>query len=214
MIGRSADPSLSAWKWHSCMERVDLSRFKNPEYDPGGSSLTRVVWFLAGLPLLRSSVIPSSAFRRWLLRLFGAEIGNGAVIKPGFRVKHPWFLKAGDHCWFGEDAWIDNLTTITIGDNVCISQGAYLCTGNHDWSDPTFRLVVQPIQIHSGAWVGARASLAPGTVVGEGAVVGFGAVASGNIPAYEIHGGNPAKFIRRREIRSTSVTDKVASLSR
>jgi putative colanic acid biosynthesis acetyltransferase WcaF len=195
-------------------QTVDLSRFKNPDYDPGRPWLIRMVWFLVGLPLLRSAVVPSSGFRRWLLRLFGADIGKGAVIKPGFRVKYPWLLTAGDHCWFGEDAWIDNLAMITIGDHVCISQGAYLCTGNHDWADPAFRLIVQTIQIHSGAWVGARASLAPGTVVGEGAVVGFGAVASGSIPAYEIHGGNPAKFIRRRQIRSTDAANKVASLSR
>ena len=185
------------------MKYPDLSRYENSSYDPGRSWIVRVFWFFLGLPLLRSSVVPSSAFRRGLLRLFGANIGKGVVIKPGFRVKCPWFLTAGDHCWLGEDVWIDNLTMVSIGHHSCISQGAYLCTGSHDWSDPTFRLMVRPIQVHDGAWVCARASLAPGTVVGVGAVVGFGAVVAGAVPPYEIHLGNPAKFVRRREIESS-----------
>ncbi|MDP8989684.1 MAG: WcaF family extracellular polysaccharide biosynthesis acetyltransferase [Acidobacteriota bacterium] len=194
--------------------RVDLSRFANPDYEPGRSWFVQVLWFLVGLPLLRSAVIPSSGFRRGLLRLFGAKVGKGAVIKPGFRVKYPWLLRVGDHCWLGEDAWLDNLAMITLGNHVCISQAAYLCTGNHDWSDPAFRLIVQPIQIEDGAWVGARAALAPGTVIGEGAIVGLGAVVSGRVPPNEIYSGNPAKFIRRRHIGSVVVESPVASSSR
>jgi putative colanic acid biosynthesis acetyltransferase WcaF len=179
---------------------VDLSRFENTAYHPGASLLRRSLWFFFGLPLLRSSLLPSSAFRRWLLRIFGAEVGRGTVIKPGFRVKYPWFLRTGAHCWLGEDAWIDNLGMVSLGDNVCLSQGAYLCTGNHDWTDPVFALIVGPIEVGSGAWIGARASLAPGTVVGDGAIVSFGAVAHGTIPAFEIHAGNPARPVGRREI--------------
>jgi putative colanic acid biosynthesis acetyltransferase WcaF len=180
---------------------VDLSRFENSFYQPASSWFIRVLWFAIGLPLLRCPVLPSSSFRRNLLRLFGAKIGRAAVIKPGLRVKYPWNLKAGKNCWFGEDAWIDNLAMVSVGDNVCISQGAYLCTGNHDWADPAFGLVVRPIRIEDGAWVGARASVAPGVVIGEGAVAGLGAVITRAVPPFEIHGGNPARFIRRREIR-------------
>lgn len=122
------------------------------------------------------------------------------MIKPGVRVKYPWKLKVGQYCWLGEDAWIDNVAPVTIGDNVCISQGAYLCTGNHSWSDPTFRLIALPISIEDGAWIAARASVAPGVIIGQSAVVGFGAVATRNIPPYEIHTGNPAEFVRYREI--------------
>jgi putative colanic acid biosynthesis acetyltransferase WcaF len=180
---------------------VDLSRFENSFYQPASSWLIRGLWFFIGLPLLRCSILPSSSFRRSLLRLFGADIGRAAVIKPGFRVKYPWNLKAGKNCWFGEDAWVDNLDMVWVGDNVCISQGAYLCTGNHDWADPAFGLIVRPIRIQDGAWVGARASVSPGVVIGEGAVVGLGAVITKPVPAFEIHAGNPAKFVRRREIR-------------
>lgn len=180
--------------------KVDLSRFENASYNPGRSSIVRILWFAIGLPLLRCSILPASSLRRALLRLFGAEIGEAAVIRPGCRVKYPWNLKAGKHCWFGEDCWIDNLTLVRIGDNVCISQGAYLCTGNHDWEDPAFGLIVRPIRIEDGAWIGARSSVGPGTVIGESAVVGLGAVVTRNVPAGEIHAGNPATFIRHRQI--------------
>lgn len=186
--------------------KIDLSRFQNSFCHPASSWFTRALWFAIGLPLLRCSVLPSSSFRRSLLRLFGAEIGRAAVIKPGFRVKYPWNLKAGKNCWFGEDTWIDNLAMVSMGDNVCISQGAYLCTGNHDWADPAFGLIIRPIRIQDGAWVGARASVAPGVVIGEGAVVGLGAVVTNAVPPFEIHGGNPARFIRRREISMTRLS--------
>jgi putative colanic acid biosynthesis acetyltransferase WcaF len=182
---------------------VDLSRFgmvRDSDYRVGRSFFVRTAWFLLGMPLLRCPILPSSSFRRGLLRWFGAEIGEDAVIKPGVRVKFPWKLKMGDHSWLGEDCWIDNLAPVILGKHVCISQAAYLCTGNHDWSDPAFRLITRSIEIRDGAWIAARASIGPGVVVGEHAVVGFGAVVTGAVPPYEIHGGNPAAFLRRREI--------------
>ncbi len=162
--------------------------------------MVQTAWFLFGAPLLRMTVLPFSGVRRRLLRLFGARIGRGVVIKPGVRVKYPWLLETGDHCWIGEDCWIDNLARVTLGNSVCLSQGAYLCTGNHDWSDPAFGLMVGEITIADGAWVGARAVLGPGAALGECAVVTAGSVAAGRVPAFEIHGGNPAVFLRRREI--------------
>src|ERR1035438_902577 len=87
----------------------DLSIFDNRWYNPGRPAIVRVLWFFCGLPILRSSLIPSSALRRCLLRLFGAAIGCAVVIKPGVRVKYPWLLSVGDNSWIGEDVWIDNL---------------------------------------------------------------------------------------------------------
>lgn len=181
---------------------VDLSQFRNDGFDPGRSWVVRVAWFVLGLPLLRCPLIPSTAFRRFLLGAFGAEIGQGVVMQQPFRVKYPWNLRTGNHCWFGEDCWIDNLVPVTIGNNVCISQGAYLCTGNHDWSDPAFPLVVRSIRLDDGAWVGARSSIGPGVVVGECAVVGLGAIVHKSVPPFEIHAGNPARFVRFRELKS------------
>ena len=181
---------------------VDLSSFDthHSDYCAGRSFFVRAVWFAFGLPLLRCALLPSSSVRRRLLRLFGAHIGEGAVIRPGVRVKFPWKLEAGKNCWIGEDCWIDNVAPVTIGDNVCISQGAYLCTGSHDWTDPAFGLITRPIEINSGAWIAARASLGPGVVIGQCSVVCFGAVVTKSIPPYQIHGGNPARLLQWREV--------------
>ena len=183
------------------MKSVSLAAFDNDWYRPGRSRLMQALWFFVGLPLLRSPLLPLSSFRCALLRIFGARIRRGTVIKPGVRVKYPWLFGAGDQCWIGEDCWIDNMAPVTLGSNVCISQGAYLCTGNHDWSDPAFGLMVDAIEIRDGAWVGAKAVLAPGVDIGECAVVVAGSVITQDIPPFEIHGGNPAKFLRRREIK-------------
>ena len=180
---------------------VDLSSFDNSWYSPGRRTWVQALWFFFGLPLLRSSCIPSSSLRRFLLRLFGARVGKGVVIKPGVRVKYPWLLQVGDHTWIGEDVWIDNLAPVQLGSNVCISQGVYLCTGNHDWTDPLFGLVVRPIVIHDGAWLGAKAVVSPGVEVAECAIASAGSVVTRNLEASIIYAGNPAVAVRTRIVR-------------
>lgn len=184
------------------MAGVALSTFNNNWYDPGRSPIVRSLWFFIGLPLLRCSVNPSSRIRASLLRLFGAKIGRGVVLKPGVRVKYPWRLTIGDHTWIGEDCWIDNLGQVNIGANCCVSQGVYLCTGNHDWSDPAFGLLVTTIEIEDGAWVGAKAVVGPGCTIGANAVVIAGSVITKAVPPDEIHGGNPARFLKHRVLRT------------
>jgi len=186
----------------------DLSTFDNSWYDPGRGPVMRVLWFFLGLPLLRCSMIPGSGFRRALLRLFGARVGRGAVIKPGVRVKYPWLLIVGNHAWIGEDAWIDNLAPVSIGDNACLSQGAYLCTGNHDWADTSFGLVVRPIVLMSGSWVGARAVVCPGVSVWECGVAAAGSVVIHDIAPFEIHSGNPASRVRYRQMANVLPIDQ------
>lgn len=183
------------------MPKPALSTYDNSWYSPGRGGLARTLWFFLGLPILRSSLLPFSSIRSFLLRIFGAKVGIGVVLKPGMRVKYPWFLSIGDHSWIGEDVWIDNLTKVAIGSNTCVSQGAYLCTGSHDWSDPAFGLLVQPIAIEDGAWIGARAVICPGVTIAECAVVAAGSVVTRDVPADEIHAGNPARFLKKREIR-------------
>lgn len=180
---------------------VHLADFRNEWYNPGRSLLWRSAWLLWGLPLLRSPII-SYRMRVALLRLFGARIGSRTVIKPGVRVKYPWRLIAGDDCWIGEDCWIDNLESVRLGNDVCLSQGTYLCTGNHDWSDPSFGMIVKPIVLHDGAWAGARSILTPGVTLGNCAVAAAGSVVTRNIPPFEIHAGNPAAFRGHRHIKA------------
>jgi putative colanic acid biosynthesis acetyltransferase WcaF len=184
------------------MNRVRLAEFDNSWYRPGRSPLARARWFFVGLPLLECKWNPFSEFRVWLLRLFGARIGQGVVIKPGVRVKYPWLLTIGNYTWLGEDAWIDNLGEVTIGADVCVSQNSYLCTGNHDWSDPHFRLIVKSIVLNDCCWVGAGSVIAPGITVGEGAVATAGSVVYRDMEPWCIYSGNPATFKSRRRVRT------------
>lgn len=182
---------------------VDLSKYKHT-YRSERSGIVRALWFFLGLPLLRCQVLPFSSGRRLLLRLFGADIGKAVVIKPGVRVKYPWLLRVGDYCWIGEDCWIDNLSLVDLGNHVCVSQGVYLCTGNHDWSDPAFGLSVRPIHIRDGAWICARAMVGPGIRIGEGAVLTAGSVATKSIQPYAIYAGNPAAPLGSRKLNVES----------
>jgi putative colanic acid biosynthesis acetyltransferase WcaF len=128
----------------------------------------------------------------------------GVVLKPGVRVKYPWRLSIGKHSWVGEDVWIDNLVEVRIGANACVSQRAYLCTGNHDWSDQSFGLRVLPIVLEDGSWVGAGALVCPGVRIGHCGVAAAGSVVTKSIPAFEIHSGNPALFVKRRIFRKSA----------
>lgn len=183
-------------------DSVDLSRPDNTELVRGAPLWLEALWYFLGLPLLRSHLITSSGFRCRLLRLFGAKVGKGVYIKPGLRVKFPWYLEIGDYSWLGEDLWVDNLAEVKIEAHCCLSQGSYLCTGNHDWSSVNMRLVRRPITCKRGAWIGAKAVLGPGVVVGAGAIVVLGSVVNKSVPDMEIHAGNPARFVRHRQLRA------------
>ncbi len=184
---------------------VRLKDYDNSWYRPG-PLWKRTLWFFVGEPLVASTWLPWSAMRVFLLRVFGATIGEGVTIKPGVRVKYPWFLITGNDCWIGEGCWIDNLTRVRLGNDVCLSQGAYLCTGNHNWSDPAFGLMVAPIECMDGSWGAAKCILAPGTVLGRGAVAGAGSVVNGVVPDFQIFSGNPASYLRERVIAEHTAT--------
>jgi putative colanic acid biosynthesis acetyltransferase WcaF len=182
-------------------DSLDLSCPDNTALVRGAPVWKEALWYFLALPLLRSHLITSSAFRRWLLRLFGAKVGKSVYIKPGLRVKFPWYLVVGDYSWLGEDLWIDNLAPVMIEAHCCLSQGAYLCTGNHDWSSLNMKLFRRPITCRRGSWVGARAVVCPGVELGAGAIVTAGSVVMKSVPEMEIHAGNPAQFVRYRHLQ-------------
>ena len=184
------------------MERktVRNDRFNNDWYEPGGSRLRRALWFLLNAGLMQARWNPSSGMRVRLLRLFGAKVGRGVVIKPSVNIKYPWKLEIGDHSWIGEGVWIDNLACVQIGRHVCISQGALLLCGNHNYKREGFDLMVQPIVLEDGVWIGARAVVGPGVHGRSHAVLSVGAVASSDLEPYGVYAGNPASLIRQRII--------------
>lgn len=181
--------------------QVDLSRFENREFDRGRSTATELAWIAARSLLFDHGPVPMSRIRSEVLRRFQAEIGEGVVIRRGLRVTFPWKLRTGDHCWLGEDAWLLNLAAITLGNNVVVSQRAFLCTGNHDWASQTFDLRASPIEIEDGAWIGASAFIGPGVKIGSHCVVTAGSVVTSDLPPWMVCGGNPCRPIKPRAIK-------------
>jgi putative colanic acid biosynthesis acetyltransferase WcaF len=180
-----------------------LDRFSSAGFSRGAPRVVEALW-LAANGLLLSSWLPGSGWRVKLLRAFGADVGQGVVMKPGIRVKFPWRLQVGDNSWIGESVWIDNLADVRIGANVCISQWAYFCTGSHDWSSPNFDLVTKSIVVHDKAWVAASATVGPGVVVGEGAVLGLASSTSKDLSPWTIYAGSPAQPVGIRKNVGTS----------
>ena len=171
---------------------VDLSLYDNRDYHRGRSLLVYGSWYLTSLLLFESGWFPFSRIKTWLLRFFHAKIGRGVVIKPHVRIKYPWRLTVGDHCWIGQEAWIDNLADVTLGSHVCISQKAYLCTGSHDHRRRTFDLITRPIRVEDGAWLGAGCIVLGGVTIGANSIVAAGSVVSKDVPPAAIMVGNPA----------------------
>lgn len=180
--------------------KVDLGGFTTGFFDKGAGKLKITLWYIVNALIVRASWNPLMGLKIALLRAFGAKIGKGLVIKNEVRVKSPWFLIIGDNCWLGEKCWIDNLDRVTIGSNVCISQGAVLLTGNHDYKVATMPYRNAPITIEDGAWIGAGSTVCPGVTVHENAVLIVGSIATKDLEKDGIYQGNPAAKIRERKI--------------
>lgn len=181
------------------MTKVDLSKYDNSWYNHG-PLIKRILWIFFGRVFVNSYLPFPSEVRAIVLRLFGAKIGKKAMIKPKVNIKYPWQLVVGNFVWIGENVWIDNLDLVRIEDNACISQGAMLLTGNHNYKSKTFDLIVKKIVIEEGAWIGAKSLVNPGIICGSHSVLGAGSVLSRNLPSEEIWAGNPAIFVRKRII--------------
>ncbi|MBP0604387.1 WcaF family extracellular polysaccharide biosynthesis acetyltransferase [Aeromonas sanarellii] len=177
--------------------KVRLEKYDNSWFYPG-SLLKRISWIFISIIFFRTNVPIPSKIKAFILRLMGARIGIGVVIKPNVNIKYPWNLSIGDNTWIGEDVWIDNLVSVNIGGDCCLSQGCYLLTGNHDFTKSTFDLIVSEINIENEAWVGAKAVVCPGVTVGRAAVLTVGSVATKNMDELGIYQGNPAKKIKER----------------
>lgn len=158
-------------------QKLDLGRFPEPVIADSRGLVVRGLWYLMNAIFLQSRLplLPSSG-KAALLRLFGARVGPGAVIKPRVTIKYPWLLELGANVWIGEGVWIDNPGMVTIGANVCISQDAYLVTGNHDITREDFRFFSRPVAVGERTWICAKAIVPPGSVIPANTVVPIGSV--------------------------------------
>ncbi len=179
---------------------TDFTKFDNAWYNPGGSTAKRLAWFIVNVLFFINPINPLSSLKVRLLRMFGAQVGKDVTIKPGVNIKYPWRLKVGNHVWIGEKVWIDNLADVTISDHVCISQGAMLLTGNHNYKKIGFDLMIGNIVLENGTWVGAQSTVCPGVTLYSHSILSVGSVATTNLDAYGIYMGVPATKIRERVI--------------
>lgn len=179
---------------------VNNKEYTNDWYDVGAPRFKMVLWYFVNVVFFINPLNPVSPLKIKLLRLFGAKIGIGVVIKPNVNIKYPWKLTIGDYTWIGERVWIDNLGNVDIGSNVCISQGALILCGNHDFKSSRFDLIVGDIIIEDGCWIGANATVCPGVVMYTHSVLTVNSVASKDCQSYSINKGNPAENISAREI--------------
>jgi putative colanic acid biosynthesis acetyltransferase WcaF len=180
--------------------KTDLSAFNNAWYKPG-NPIKRGLWYLVQLCFFKSG-FPISKIKVAILRTFGAKIGTGVVIKPHVTIKYPWNLIVGDHVWIGENAWIDNLAKVTIKSNACISQGALLLCGNHNYKKSAFDLIIGEITLEEGVWIGAKCTVCPGVKCGSHSLLTVGSIATAHLEPYSIYQGNPAVKIKDRVINS------------
>jgi len=187
---------------------VDLSSYSVGRFDRGAGPLKEALWLIMRLFLFRLCPFSFSALKRGVLRGFGAQIGRNVVIKPQVAITFPWKLTIGDYVWLGEECWLLNLERITIGNNVCISPRAFLCTGSHNYKSPTFDLIVKQITVADGAWLGAACWVGPGVTVGSHAVLTAGSVAGKALEPWGVYHGNPAVLAKQRVIRENAETLK------
>lgn len=181
------------------MKSTDLSRFDNSWYKPG-NSVKRFIWYCKNAVLLKSSFPWPNSFKIFALRFFGAKVGKGVLIKPCVNIKYPWLLEIGDNVWIGEEVWIDNLGKVKIGNNVCLSQGAMLLCGNHNYKKETFDLIVGYITLEDGVWVGAKAVVCPGVTMKSHSILSVGSVLTKDADTNGIYQGNPAELVKQRRI--------------
>lgn len=175
--------------------------FDTGGFKVGANTMKQLLWYFTDILFFKSRVVPFSSVLVTLLRLFGAKIGKEVRIKPGIHIKYPWKLEIGNYSWLA-DCYIENLERVTIGENCCISQQAVLITGNHNFSSTNFDLMVAPIVLEEGAWIGATAKVCPGVTLCSHAVLTMGSVATQTLVAYSIYQGNPALKVKDRVIKS------------
>jgi putative colanic acid biosynthesis acetyltransferase WcaF len=180
--------------------RTDLSKYDNSWYSPKAGMLKRGVWYIVNVLFFINPLNGISSLKVFLLRLFGGRIGKGVMLKPSVNIKYPWLLEVGDFSWIGEKVWIDNLVKVKIGKNCCLSQGAMLLAGNHNYSKVTFDLIVEEIILEDGVWIGAQSVVCPGVTCKNHSILSVQSVASSNLDAYTIYRGNPAIAIKKRII--------------
>ena len=162
--------------------------------------LARVMWSVVYLILFKYSPRPLHSWRSFLLKVFGAKVGSGVHVYPGVKIWAPWNLILHDECGIASGVELYSQGLITVGKRAVISQGSYICTGTHDYTDKGFPLYTIPIVIGDNAWVAAGVFVHPGVTIGNGCVIGARSVVTKNMPEWTVCAGFPCKVLKERVI--------------
>lgn len=189
--------------------QLDVSAESCPSPHSALNKLGRITWGAVWATAFRFSPRIFFGWRRFLLRCFGARIGTNARISPSVRVWAPWNLSVGSEAAIAHDVDLYCVTKLEIGSHATVSQYAHLCTASHDVTDPNMGLTMSRVVVGDQAWICAGAFVGPGVSIGEGAVVGARSVVTREVSAWDIVVGNPARFLRKRELRK-SANDEAA----
>jgi putative colanic acid biosynthesis acetyltransferase WcaF len=150
---------------------IDLSKFDNSTYSRGAPRWKELLWWVCRSLFFAPWFPVPSALKVAVLRFFGAKVGVGVVIRSRVNITMPWRVEIGDHVWLGDEVLILSLDRVRIGSHVCVSQRAFLCTGNHDFRKESFDLITGPIEIGDGCWIAACAFVGPGALLPAGTMV-------------------------------------------
>ena len=179
----------------------DLSRFVLPDGFRGRSAITTQLWWIVQSTLFACSPQFLYGWRNWLLRLFGARIGENVLVRPSVRITYPWKVSIGDRSWVGDYAELYSLGEIEIGADAVVSQYAYLCTGSHDHRAIGFDIYAKPIRVEDEAWVASGVLVHPGVTIGRGSVVAARSVVLSDTQPFKIYAGSPAVVRGDRVLR-------------
>jgi putative colanic acid biosynthesis acetyltransferase WcaF len=180
------------------MAMQKLQSFKLPNEFRRQSAVVVQIWWLVQSTLFACSPQFMYGWRRWLLRLFGAKVGKGVLVRPSAKVTYPWNVSIGDFAWIGDDVVLYSLGEIEIGANAVVSQRSYLCAASHDYTQPDFPIYAKKICIGSQTWLATDVFVAPGVTIGEGAVVGARSSVFNDLPPTMVCVGSPAKPVKPR----------------
>lgn len=181
-------------------DNINIDTFSGPSFSLV-NRLARVTWNIVYLILFRFIPSPLFAWRSALLRLYGAKIGKGVHVYPTVKIWAPWNLEIGDYSGIASGVILYSQGKIKIGKKVVISQGAHLCAGTHDYTDPGFPLITKPIKIEDHVWIAAEAFIHPGITIGEGTVIGARSVVTKDMPSWMVCAGHPCQPIKKRELK-------------
>ncbi|KPK65941.1 MAG: hypothetical protein AMK73_01475 [Planctomycetes bacterium SM23_32] len=180
--------------------RIDISHKPSPH---GLSNrLARVLWGIAYVLLFRPSPRPAHAWRRLLLKAFGAKLGRKAKVFSSARVWAPWNLTMGEHSTIAPYVDCYCVAPVEVGAHTTVSQYCYLCTASHDFNHPNMLLTSAPIRIGSQVWLCADVFVGPGVEIGDGSVVGARSSVFDDLPAWRVCFGTPARPVRERLVRA------------